>query len=421
MKNKKGFTLVELLAVIAILAILVIIALPNIMGMFNSAKESTFITELKKIYRGAEEKYVKDSFNSSGAKIYSKCSGCTNELDMQVRDDLEYYIEVNSSGKIVKYYAHDNSYQFSYDGEMTINDIDNIKNISNLNEDEKIKISSSGATSIGKEKIVCKRAKTLHSEICTSGFYSSGRYNGYCKAAGYTSNGSKATTTITYGSIGTNGVLNPGDAFDCDVNSDGIYNPETERFYYVSPKDGDNSSDTVVLIYYANVANGIEDNITKYAYGDIFCDGPNVGYLQLPTTSQWNNKYLKNNFERQIKTISGGTIIDHDSGIYNLPIFVYNNRAARFLTYQEFRSGCNNGNITTNGDLDKCIFFMENTSFANSEKASGFWLENWSSSVYYVYGTNGFVRRVSSIDVPTNSNTVGIRPAIELKKNNLEY
>ncbi|MCI7083376.1 MAG: prepilin-type N-terminal cleavage/methylation domain-containing protein, partial [Tenericutes bacterium] len=32
--NKKGFTLVELLAVIAILAILVIIALPNVLSMF---------------------------------------------------------------------------------------------------------------------------------------------------------------------------------------------------------------------------------------------------------------------------------------------------------------------------------------------------------------------------------------------------
>ncbi len=37
---KKGFTLVELLAVIAILAILVIIALPNVMGMFNTAKQN---------------------------------------------------------------------------------------------------------------------------------------------------------------------------------------------------------------------------------------------------------------------------------------------------------------------------------------------------------------------------------------------
>ena len=131
--KKKGFTLVELLAVIAILAILVIIALPNIMSMFNEAKKSTFTTELKNIYRGAEQAYVKDAFKNSGTKVYSKCkSGCTNELDMNVRDDLEYYIEINSSGKIVKLYARDNSYQFNYEGEMTINDIKDAVSIADL-------------------------------------------------------------------------------------------------------------------------------------------------------------------------------------------------------------------------------------------------------------------------------------------------
>ena len=44
--KKKGFTLVELLAVIAILAILVIIALPNVLGMFQRAKKNTFTTEV---------------------------------------------------------------------------------------------------------------------------------------------------------------------------------------------------------------------------------------------------------------------------------------------------------------------------------------------------------------------------------------
>ena len=37
--KKRGFTLVELLAVIAILAILVLISLPNVVGMFNNAKK----------------------------------------------------------------------------------------------------------------------------------------------------------------------------------------------------------------------------------------------------------------------------------------------------------------------------------------------------------------------------------------------
>lgn len=42
MKNKDGFTLVELLAVIAILALLVILALPNVISMFNQAKKEIF-------------------------------------------------------------------------------------------------------------------------------------------------------------------------------------------------------------------------------------------------------------------------------------------------------------------------------------------------------------------------------------------
>ena len=56
--NKKGFTLVELLAVIAILAILVIIALPNVLSMFNQAKADTFATETKEMVKIAQQQYL---------------------------------------------------------------------------------------------------------------------------------------------------------------------------------------------------------------------------------------------------------------------------------------------------------------------------------------------------------------------------
>ena len=55
MKKKKGFTLVELLAVIAILAILVIIALPNVIKMYNNAKRSSFLTEAKEVFGESEK------------------------------------------------------------------------------------------------------------------------------------------------------------------------------------------------------------------------------------------------------------------------------------------------------------------------------------------------------------------------------
>ena len=56
MKNKNGFTLVELLAVIAILAILILIALPNVIGMVNKAKRSTFETQVRKVAQVSQQK-----------------------------------------------------------------------------------------------------------------------------------------------------------------------------------------------------------------------------------------------------------------------------------------------------------------------------------------------------------------------------
>ena len=72
------------------------------------------------------------------------------------------------------------------------------------------------------EKIVCMKAKsgTLHTETCSSG--------GGCLEHGYSTG-----DTITYGNIPGNGNPAVGDAYDCDVNNDGVYNPTTERFYFV--------------------------------------------------------------------------------------------------------------------------------------------------------------------------------------------
>ena len=50
---------------------------------------------------------------------------------------------------------------------------------------------------------------------------------------------------MIYGTI-SSGNLKSGDAFDCDVNGDGKYNSDTERFYYVT----DMNDSTAVLIMY---------------------------------------------------------------------------------------------------------------------------------------------------------------------------
>ena len=102
MKNNKGFTLVELLAVIAILAILVIIALPNVLKMFNDAKKNSFLTEAKTVYSEAGKKYISDSITSSGNNEHIYCKSKTdslNPLSLSGRG-INYYIKTDSNGNV---------------------------------------------------------------------------------------------------------------------------------------------------------------------------------------------------------------------------------------------------------------------------------------------------------------------------------
>ena len=143
MKNKKGFTLVELLSVIAILAILVIIAIPNVIKMFRNAKRDSFESELKKIAQIAENTWMSNSLYSQVDVEYARSGGidCPSSLDLTGRTNIDYYIQINTGGKIVKYYATDGNYVYKSDTYgLNINDIGGIEEI---NDNNKIEISCS--------------------------------------------------------------------------------------------------------------------------------------------------------------------------------------------------------------------------------------------------------------------------------------
>ena len=108
MKNK-GFTLVEILAVIAILALLVIIALPNVLKMFNQAKKDVFLTDAKNIYKEISKKYISE--NMKGNKI-SNISNDNNKLDMDT-NDLKYNVKLNNDGSIKKFEVSNGNYCIS--------------------------------------------------------------------------------------------------------------------------------------------------------------------------------------------------------------------------------------------------------------------------------------------------------------------
>ena len=55
--NKRGFTLVELLAAMVILGMIMAIAIPNVMGILNNSRNKTYVDDAKRLASVAEYKF----------------------------------------------------------------------------------------------------------------------------------------------------------------------------------------------------------------------------------------------------------------------------------------------------------------------------------------------------------------------------
>ena len=387
--KKKGFTLIELLAVIVILGIITVIAVPKILDIINKSRESAASSSIK-LVKDAIKTQVASS-DLTGPVFTKESDGCyIFNFDDQTIGNVKT-LEIKNKDKISG----------------------SIKYCNNTFSDDTLKFDGNSISKGDTKRPICKRATILHTEEClqTDTTY-------FCSGAGYTTNGSKGTSTITYGNLGTIGTLSSGDAFDCDVNGDGIYDSSTERFYYVS--DYYNTStksfedDTAVLVYYNNVSSGNSNNSNLYAYdssGENF-HGPRTAISQLPTTKQWDNVSLKN---------TSRAILNEKETYSN--DFSYTECSSRVLTTQEVNKSCN---ITTGsfnyGELDSCNFLIENTNYSSDNiKNTGFWLESPYSgdSVHVWYITSK--QREQSYRGSADDTGIGIRPAIEVSKTNIEY
>ena len=382
MKKEKGFTLIELLAVIVILAILMVVAVPKILNVIENSKKSAAESSIKLVKDAIKTQVTSGSIMETN--FTSDDDGCyTFNFDDQTNGnakELQLKNKENIKGTIT--YCNG---KFS-DDTLVFNGVE-------IKEENK--------------KVVCKRAseKTLHTETCSQ---TDPTY--YCSGAGLKGK------TITYGTV-PDKELKSGDAFDCDVNGDGKYNSDTERFYYVTDMD----DSTAVLIYYNNVEKGKPSNskLVTYDSSEENWHGPRTAIEELPSTSEWRNVSLKNSVRAILNENEGNTTKGE-----TLPSnFCYAGYSARLLTVQEINKACGikAGHWTT-GELDTCNYLMENTKYSNASIGNyGYWLENvrsdYSTNAWNVYGSGRYVDN----HTVNYAGVIGVRPAIEVLKSNIEY
>ena len=446
MKNK-GFSLIELLAVIIILGILMLIAIPSVTSYINNSRRETYINTINELVKGSQVMVNGGELevNDPNTTYYVPASAVKTENGVATSP----YGKI-SDAYIVVTYDGDN-YDYYYVGrdsadmgipaitkvdllkkELIEGNLDITSTTVGIGERENIIVfkgdgsgiertdtASSNTSGTPLTKVVCKRATELDTEQCNSDNcrpYNSG-------------------APVTYGSLGTKGTLATGDAFDCDVNGDGNFN---ERFYYLSDFYDTSTltfdDQTAVLMYahpyyqgsigYENVDYAAAPEIGNYADNS---KGPVTAIKHLPTSSSWSNVTLKK-VKRAILAENQDThnaLYTANASCCTLPTdFSYAGKAARLPAAQEIMRGCNITRTVswTYGELDSCIFVFQDTQFTDSSnQVSYIWLETPRYSVGdTVLDLNPYTRQIVK-----NSSNLGysheIKPVIDVPKNRIDY
>ena len=93
MKKNKGFTLVELLAVIVILAIIMIIAIPAVLNTMETAKKKSMMEFAQKVMNKAEEKYYESITMGNNMKTSAEITAVVYDInkDLGINNTGNYY------------------------------------------------------------------------------------------------------------------------------------------------------------------------------------------------------------------------------------------------------------------------------------------------------------------------------------------
>lgn len=154
MRSKKGFTLMELLAVIALIGAMLLLVVPNVISLFNNAKKDLFKDEVLNVYNTTYSTYVYRSSQGDYSKRF--CVGkdtTTNTVDLEEKDNFYYDITVNSLGEILSLKVSNDTYGITLDSASGIKK----KNIVSNNVGEAFDINCNGGVSVdpGDDSLVC--------------------------------------------------------------------------------------------------------------------------------------------------------------------------------------------------------------------------------------------------------------------------
>lgn len=111
--NKKGFTLVELLAVIVVLAIIMVLTLPTIMNSMNSARQSTFLLYASRMLDTAADKYQSDALLNGGESCYT-----IEQLNNGNTSKYHGIVRIEDNGNVMKVQMYDDNYQIGFQAKM---------------------------------------------------------------------------------------------------------------------------------------------------------------------------------------------------------------------------------------------------------------------------------------------------------------
>ena len=148
--NKKGFTLVELLAVIVVLAFVMVLAAPSVLSSMNSARQSSFMLYAEKMLNAAQSRYQADQLIQIMDDTY--CYNISELSDSKTTQYSGFVMVTNGSKQTAEYKIQmfDKTYSIGMVEEPTdaAVKIGDSKNGVTFNDVEIIKTKLSGDTTL---------------------------------------------------------------------------------------------------------------------------------------------------------------------------------------------------------------------------------------------------------------------------------